>query len=115
MMRIARQLHRLLSAGVRIVAGSDSGNLETFQGFSLHRELYVLNQWGLSRWEALAAGTTHAYELLGLNRGFKAGADATFVVLDASLLTDMGNTQRIDRILFHGKWVDREALKATRR
>ena len=32
-------LHRLLSAGVRIVAGSDTGNLGTFQGFSLHREL----------------------------------------------------------------------------
>jgi imidazolonepropionase-like amidohydrolase len=106
-------LHRLLSAGVRIVAGSDTGNLGTFQGFSLHRELYVLNQWGLSRWDALAAGTTHAYELLGLNMGFKAGADATFVVLDASPLADIGNTQRIDRILFHGKWVDRDPLKAT--
>jgi imidazolonepropionase-like amidohydrolase len=108
-------LHRLLSAGVRIVAGSDTGNLGTFQGFSLHREMYLLDQWGLSSWEALAAGTTHAYELLGLNMGFKAGADATFVVLDASPLADIGNTQRIDRILFHGKWVDREALKATRR
>jgi len=108
-------LHRLLSAGVRIVAGSDTGNLGTFQGFSLHRELYVLNQWGLSRWDALASGTTHAYELLGLNMGFKAGADATFVVLDASPLADIGNTQRIDRILFHGKWVDREGLEATRR
>src|SRR5258708_25406977 len=106
-------VHRLLSAGVRVVAGSDTGNLGTFQGFSLHRELYVLNQWGLSRWDALAAGTTHAYELLGLNMGFKAGADATFVVLDASPLADIGNTQRIDRILFHGKWVDRDPLKAT--
>lgn len=108
-------LHRLLSAGVRIVAGSETGNLGTFQGFSLHRELYVLNQWGLSRWDALAAGTTRAYELLGLNMGFEAGADATLVVLDASPLADIGNTQRIDRILFHGKWVDREALKTTRR
>jgi imidazolonepropionase-like amidohydrolase len=108
-------LRRLLSAGVRIVAGSDTGNLGTFQGFSLHRELYVLNQWGLSRWEALAAATTRAYELLGLNMGFKAGADATFVVLDASPLVDIGNTQRIERILFHGRWVDREALRTTRR
>ena len=105
-------LQRLLSAGVRIVAGSDTGNLGTFQGFSLHRELYVLNRWGLSKWEALAAGTTHAYELLGLNMGLRAGADATFVVLDASPLDDIANTQRIDRILFRGEWVDRDALKA---
>jgi imidazolonepropionase-like amidohydrolase len=108
-------LQRLLSAGVRIVAGSDTGNLGTFQGFSLHRELYVLNRWGLSKWEALAAGTTHAYELLGLNMGVRAGADATFVVLDASPLDDIANTQRIDRILFRGEWVDRDALKAVQR
>ena len=104
-------LRRLLSAGVRIVAGSDTGNLGTFQGFSLHRELIVLNQWGLSPWQALAAATTHAYELLGLNMGFTPGAEATFVVLDASPLTDIANTQRIDRILVRGKWVDREALR----
>ena len=66
-------LRRLTSAGVRIVAGSDTGNLGTFQGFSLHRELCVLNQWGLSKWDALAAGTTRAYELLGLNMGFSSG------------------------------------------
>jgi len=105
-------LRRLLSAGVRIVAGSDTGNLGTFQGFSLHRELIVLNQWGLSPWQALAAATTHAYELLGLNMGFTPGAEATFVVLDASPLTDIANTQRIDRILVRGKWVDREALRS---
>jgi imidazolonepropionase-like amidohydrolase len=104
-------LQRLLSAGVRIVAGSDTGNLGTFQGFSLHRELVVLNQWGLSKWDALAAGTARAYELLGLNMGFAAGADATFIVLEASPLDDIANTQRIERILFKGRWVDREALK----
>ena len=107
-------LRRLLDAGVRIVAGSDTGNLGTFQGFSLHRELHVLNQWGLSKWDALAAGTTRAYELLGLNMGFKAGADATFVVLDASPLTDIAHTQRIDRILLRGHWVDREVLMRAR-
>ena len=107
-------LQRMLSAGVRIVAGSDTGNLGTFQGFSLHRELYLLNQWGLSKWDALAAGTTRAYELLGLNMGFEIGADATFVVLDASPLADIANTQRIDRILFRGQWVDREALRSAR-
>ena len=42
--------------------------------------------------------------------GFTKGADATFVVLNASPLLDIANTQAIDRILFHGRWVDREAL-----
>lgn len=110
----AVSLRRLIDAGVHIAAGSDTGNLGTFQGFSLHRELYLLNQWGLTKWDALAAGTTQAAELLGLNMGFRAGADASLVVLDASPLADMANTQRISAILFHGVWVDREALRAAR-
>jgi imidazolonepropionase-like amidohydrolase len=105
-------LSRLAHAGAPIVAGSDSGNLGTFQGFSLHRELILLHQWGLSAWDALAAGTSRAYELLGLNIGFSPGADATFLVLSASPLDDIANTQRIERILFHGQWVDRTALVA---
>ncbi len=108
-------LGRLVEADVPIVAGSDTGNLGTFQGFSLHRELWLLERWGVPRWTALASATAAAYRFLGLNMGFKRGADATFVVLDASPLADLANTQRIDRILFHGKWVDREALTASPR
>ena len=107
-------LQRLIQAGVPIVAGSDTGNLGTFQGFSLHRELILLHRWGLSNWDALAAATSRAYELLGLDMGFASGADATFLVLDASPIQDIANTQRIDRMLFHGRWVNRAALGVPR-
>jgi hypothetical protein len=40
----ATSLRRLRDAGVIIVAGSDTGNIGTFQGFSLHRELILLNR-----------------------------------------------------------------------
>jgi imidazolonepropionase-like amidohydrolase len=105
-------LARLVQARVPIVAGSDTGNLGTFQGFSLHRELVLLHRWGLSSWDALAAGTSRAYQLLGLEMGFAKGADATFVVLAASPVEDIANTQRIERILFHGQWVDRTPIAA---
>ncbi len=104
-------LQRLLRAGVPIVAGSDTGNLGTFQGYSLHREIEILRDWGLSNWDALASATTNAYALLGLNMGFKRGADASFVVLNASPVADVANTQTIHGVLFHGEWVDRAALR----
>ena len=50
-------------AGVPVLAGSDTGNLGTFQGFSLHRELELLAEAGLPPWEALRAGTTEAAAL----------------------------------------------------
>jgi imidazolonepropionase-like amidohydrolase len=110
----ATSLHRLRDAGVSIVAGSDTGNIGTFQGFSLHRELILLNRSGLDTWDALAAGTTRAYRFLGLNMGIERGADATLLVLGASPIENIANTQSIERILFHGKWVDRAALAVKR-
>ena len=76
--------------------------------------LSLLQQSGLSNWDALAAGTTQAYALLDLNMGFKTNAEATFVVLSASPLVAVTNTERIERILFHGAWVDRDALRNAR-
>lgn len=105
-------LQRMQKAGVHMVAGSDTGNLGVFQGFSLHRELLQLERGGLSRWEALESATTRAYELLGLQMGLRPGAEATLVVLDASPLEDLANTQRIARVMQRGAWVDREKLLA---
>ncbi len=107
-------MDRLRRAGVAILAGSDTGNVGTFQGFSLHRELILLNQSGLDTWDSLAAATVRAYPLLGIKMGFERGADATFVVLAVSPVENIANTQSIERILFHGRWVDRAALAPRR-
>jgi len=107
-------MRRLLDAGVNIVAGSDTSNEGTFQGFSLHRELILLHEAGLDNWDALASATTRAYRFLGLSMGIEPGADATLLVLTASPVQDIAHTQTIERILFHGQWVDRDALAVKR-
>lgn len=55
----------MADAGVRILAGTDSGSVGTLQGYSLHRELIHLVAAGLSPWQALAAATTDAAAFLG--------------------------------------------------
>lgn len=96
-------IKRLRDAGVRILAGSDTGNLGTFQGFSLHREMQLLTEAGLSNWEALAAGTTQAAEFLQLPFGVTEGAEASLVVLEKSPIEDIKNTRRIRYVIHHGK------------
>jgi imidazolonepropionase-like amidohydrolase len=101
-------------AGVQILAGTDSGSVGTLQGYSLHRELIQLVAAGLSPWQALAAATTDAAAFLGRSYGVKPGSEATLVVLDASPVEDIRNTQRIAYVIHHGVVVDREGLGASR-
>lgn len=100
----------LADAGVTILTGTDSGNWGTIQGYSEHRELVKLVEAGLSPWQALAAATTKAGEFLGRSYGVNAGDEANLVVLEASPIADIHNTQQIFRVIHHGRLVDREGL-----
>jgi imidazolonepropionase-like amidohydrolase len=102
----------MADAGVTILTGTDSGNWGTIQGYSLHRELVKLIAAGLTPWQALAASTTKAGELLGRSYGVRPGDEANLVVLDASPIDDIRNTQRIAMVIQRGRVVDREQLLA---
>ena len=103
---------KLAAAGVPMVAGTDSGNPWTVQGYSLHRELELLVEAGLAPRQALAAATTAAGELLGRSWGLAPGDEGTVLVLDASPLEDIRNTRRVYAVIHHGNVVDREELLA---
>lgn len=95
---------------VKLLAGTDCGNLGTFQGYSLHRELELMVKAGLSTWDALASATTTAGEFLGTSVGFRVGDVANFVLLNKSPIDDVRNTQDIASVISHGVVVDRENL-----
>jgi imidazolonepropionase-like amidohydrolase len=94
-------------AGVRILLGTDAGNWGTIQGYSVHRELLLIVEAGLTPWQALAAATNYAGDFLGRRFGVNPGDEANLVVLDASPIADIRNTQRIAMVIHHGKLVDR--------
>ncbi len=105
-----KSVKTLSDAGVPILSGSDSGNLGTVLGYSLHHELAVLVEAGLGEWQALAASTTLAGELLGRPWGLSPGDEGSVVVLEASPLEDIANTSAIAAVVHHGVLVDREDL-----
>jgi imidazolonepropionase-like amidohydrolase len=102
----------MADAGVTILTGTDSGNFGTIQGYSLHRELIKLVAAGLTPWQALAASTTKAGEFLGRSWGVRPGDEANLVVLEASPIDDIRNTERIAMVIQRGQVVDREQLLA---
>ncbi len=102
----------MADAGVTILTGTDSGNYGTIQGYSIHRELIKLVEAGLTPWQALAAATTEAGRFLGRPYGVNAGDEANLVVLEASPIADIRNTQRVAQVIHHGVIVDRQGLLA---
>jgi hypothetical protein len=102
-------------AGVPIMAGTDMLNPFTFPGFSLHDELVLLNEAGLSPAEALRAATLspaifmNATDSLGT---VEKGKRADLVLLDANPLDDIHNTQKVNAVVLNGRLYDRAALDA---
>jgi imidazolonepropionase-like amidohydrolase len=106
---------RLYGAGVNILAGTDVLNPYCFPGFSLHDELALLVEAGLSPMAALQTATSNPAKFMGQfdRRGtIEAGKIADLVLLDKDPLADIHNTGAIQAIVLNGKLVKRAALDA---
>src|SRR5215813_4919353 len=103
-------MHR---AGVEFIAGTDVSNPYCFPGFSLHDELSLMVEAGLSPMEALQTATYNAARFLGKQSEFgsvEKGKIADLVLLDADPLTDIRNTSRINSVIQNGRLLNRAEL-----
>ena len=95
----------LQRAGSGLLLGSDSPQVFSVPGFSIHRELEILVDAGLTPFEALRSGTASVAEFFGSNGGVVAvGRDADLVLLDADPLADIRNARRIHGVMLRGRW-----------
>jgi imidazolonepropionase-like amidohydrolase len=101
-------------AGVEFLAGTDVLNPYCFPGFSLHDELGLLVEAGLSPMEALQAATLNPARYLGKEKDLgtvEKGKIADLVLLDANPLDDIGNSRKIDAVVTGGKLLPRGELQ----
>jgi imidazolonepropionase-like amidohydrolase len=104
---------QMQSAGVHILAGTDSAAPYVIPGFALHQELAQLVQAGLSPMQALQGATKNPAEFLGKLKTegtIETGKTADLLLLDANPLEDIHNTQNIRALVLHGKLIERAAL-----
>ncbi|MEP6849456.1 MAG: amidohydrolase family protein [Acidobacteriota bacterium] len=100
-------------AGVDILAGTDVGNPFCFPGFSLHDELGLLVDAGLTPMEALQAATRNAAKYVGRLKSLgtvEEGKIADLILLDADPLADIANTKKIRAVIKGGRLVDRAEI-----
>ena len=111
-MKLARAMH---TAGVQMMAGSDSLDPFNFPGPSLHEELKLLTEVGFTPRQALQAATSKPAEFLnGTGEGgwgsIQPGRNADLVLLEADPLTDIANTKKIAAVILRGNLLTRGDL-----
>ena len=105
--RALRNTAKLAAAGVLIGAGSHSD-----LGY-LNDEMELLAKTGLSPMDVIVSATrTGAFALRKTDElgTVEPGRMADLLLVSANPLEDVRNLRKIDRIMLHGEWVDREHL-----
>jgi imidazolonepropionase-like amidohydrolase len=109
-MNIVREMK---NHGLNLLVGTDSPAPYVFPGSSLHEELWLLVQAGLTPIEALQAATVRPAEFLHIANDYgtvEAGKYADLVLLDGNPLVDIHNSGKIWAVILHGKLLDRAYL-----
>ena len=92
-----------------VLAGTDAGATTVLHGASLHAELALLVQAGLTPSQALSAATRLPAERFGLkDRGeIRPGRRADLVLVEGDPTTDIKATRAIARVFKNGYQIDR--------
>lgn len=114
---IAKELEvtgTMKSKGVEFLAGTDTpAGVYVFPGFSLHEELQRFVAAGFSPLEALQTATVNAARFFGEEAQLgtiEAGKGADLLLLRASPLKDVRNTQKIEAVVLRGRLFSRRDL-----
>jgi len=106
-------LPMLNEAGVRLMSGTDTTLSYLVPGFSLHQELEVMADVGLSPYDVLKTSTYNPALFLGELDEFgtiEEGKRADLVLLDANPLEDIANARQIAGVMVHGSYYYRSDL-----
>lgn len=107
---LVRVLHE---SGVPLLAGTDTPNPFVVPGFSLHEELNLFVEAGLTTRDALAAATRQAARFAGESGAWgtvETGKRADLLLLDENPLADIRNTRKLAGVVARGRWFPREEL-----
>jgi len=109
MLRLTKEFH---DSGVPLLSGTDTfGTL--VPGISLHRELKLLVDAGLTPFEALQCSTVNVAAYLGETEyagTIQPGKRADFILLDKNPLLDINNSRSVSGVFTQGRWLSRDLL-----
>ena len=109
-----RVLKALSDGGAGILLGTDSPQIFSVPGFSIHREMKAMADAGMSAWEILLSGTRNVGEYFQGRDSFgtvAVGRRADLLLLNANPLSDVANVADRAGVMFRGRWLPEEEIR----
>lgn len=110
-MRLLKALH---DNGVKILFGTDSPQLFNVPGFSIHREMQLMAEAGLTPYEILRSATALAGEYFKDRDTFgtiAVGSRADMILLEKNPLKDVSNLADPLGVMARGRWLTKRAIR----
>lgn len=115
LVEVRRKLLKALhDAGAPIALGSDAPQFFNVPGFSIHRELRMMIDAGLTPYQVLATGTEAPARYFGTPGAFGTivpGSRADLVLLEANPFEDIGHLRRRAGVMVRGQWCPEERIQ----
>lgn len=107
-------LAALSEAGAGILMGTDSPQIFSVPGFSLHREMRAMSDAGMSTFDILVSGTRAVGEYFQRNDTFgtvAVGRRADLLLLNSNPLENIANVADRAGVMVRGRWISEEDIQ----
>lgn len=107
-------IKKIYEAGIPLLAGTDFPNPHCYPGFSLHDEMALMVEAGLSPAAALKTATYNPAAYFGIEKTagtVAVGKEADLVLLAANPLQSISATKQINLVLLNGRVFSKQALE----
>jgi imidazolonepropionase-like amidohydrolase len=108
-----RLLDVMQDEGVMILMGTDAPQQFSVPGFSLHREMSLMVDAGMTPHEVLTSGTLNVGRYFDNADKFgtiAAGQRADLILLDANPVADIGNVSKQAGVMVRGRWLPKAEI-----
>ncbi len=109
--RILRALH---DGGVPVLFGTDAPQQFSVPGFSIHREMSLMLESGMSPYEIVLTGTRRAGEYYRNKAQFgtvTVGRRADLILVNGNPLKDISNIAKRSGVMVRGRWLSEDEIQ----
>ncbi len=107
-------LQALNDGGVRILMGTDSPQIFSIPGFSIHREMQAMVEAGMTPYEVLQSGTKNVGEYFQRQDAFgtvAVGKRADLILVNGNPLEDVGHVADRAGVMVRGRWLTESEIQ----
>ncbi|MTI88851.1 MAG: amidohydrolase family protein [Balneolaceae bacterium] len=106
-------LSEMNKAGVKILMGTDAPQLFSVPGFSIHRELPLMEEAGMTPYQIIESGTRRVGEYFSSRDNFgtiTVGERADLILINHNPLEDISHIKNHEGVMVQGRWFSRKII-----